>query len=134
MFPSPAMGITDVFIIAHGACSDGSRSFTVPDNVKVTFFAAPNQPFISRHGPLGVIDHNIEKGNIDRIPELSYPETSQNYKLTNYPAGGLCTDYILGKALGIHSPDPQNQTSYIEVHNSMADHSLRGKAWIPHIV
>jgi len=134
MFPSPATGITDVFIIAHGACPDGSRSFTVPDNVKVTFFAAPNQPYNPHIGPRDVIDEQINTGNATLNHELSYEETNPNYKLTNYPAGGPCTDYILGKALGNHMPNPRDQTSYLEVHAQMADHSKRGRAWIPHIV
>ena len=131
MFPSPASDITDVFIIAHGACPDGSRSFTVPDNVKVTFFAAPNQPYNPHIGPLAVIKEQIKLGNTTKNHELGYEETNPNSNGTNYPAGSLCTDYILGKVLGNHMPKPSDHTSYGEVHDLMADYR---DWWVPHIV
>jgi hypothetical protein len=126
-FESPADGITDCLIIAHGAQA-GAPEFRIPANTTIHFFARSRQPGRLPQGPIVSYD-----GENFTTHERFNVERNQTYQ-----GGRVISDQVLGKAHGRHWENPltRGPAQYYEAVRARIDeiHNDNGLAWLPHLV
>jgi hypothetical protein len=127
LFESPAAGITDCLIIAHGASSAEHR-FRVPNGTTVYFKAGHNQAANLADGPIfGYDGHNF-----------SGDQHFNHAHNQMYGAGRDVPDQILGKAHGDHWDDPAQRGPaeyYLAIRSWMNQvQNVNHAAWLPHLV
>ena len=124
LLPSPAQGMTDCLVLAHGGSIDVTRKFDVPANLTVAFLTAAGTTYHGP-GPMGVYR--------DLWKNFALPVPAQRYSGTR-----PCPDYILAKAFGTFWHNVAEQSTYLEAHRDMSILANAapgaGANWLPHLI
>src|SRR5690242_14819132 len=119
LFVSPAEGMQDCMILAHGGAIDLSRRFDVPSDMEVIFYTDAGRSITMGRGPLKYYEGKT--GN------LQMPAANLRYN-----SGRPCPDYVLGKSVGTHWKVEAERSTYTDIRRSIDNLAAPGSGanWV----